>query len=385
MQEYIQSFAGELLGTFILVFFGISAVAVTVLFSALSGLFQVAIVWGIGVLLAIYSTRHLSCAHLNPAVSLGMVLAGRMPFRKLPVYWLAQIVGAFLAGVVLYLLFASSIASFEQVHHLVRGNANSLRTAMIFADYFPNPGVPANIVLVTPFLAFLVETLGTLLLVTTIFMLTEGCNVGGPPSSIAPILIGLTVTVLITALAPLTMAGINPARDFGPRLFAYLAGWRRIAIPGPSGGFFIVYILGPLVGGAIAAILFTRALEPLMKGVRLTCTCQEIMSETEAASSERPNPWEEPYLAGGNGLKILVFGSTPPCATCTRAEQEAYQAAMRFPAGRVMVEKHDAQSAVARSYGVTMTPTVIVGDKKFVGKIVSGQELIKIIDDLLHL
>jgi glycerol uptake facilitator protein len=286
MREYFHSFAGEALGTFILVFFGISAVGVNVLFSAHSGLFQVAIIWGIGVFLAIYCTRHLSCAHLNPAVSLAMVLAKRMELRRLPVYWLAQIIGAFLAGAILYLLFSGSIFNFEQVHHLMRGEGNSLATAMIFADYFPNPGAPANIVSASHLTAFLAEALGTFLLVTTIFMLTEGCNVGGPPSSIAPVMIGLTVTVIITAVAPLSMAGLNPARDFGPRLFAYLAGWGPIAIPGPKGGFFTIYILGPLVGGVIAALLFTWVWEPLMKGVRVVCTCQEIPSESEWASSD---------------------------------------------------------------------------------------------------
>jgi len=287
LQEHIHGFAGEALGTFILVFFGISAVAVSVLFSAHTGLFQVAIVWGIGVFLAIYCTRHLSCAHLNPAVSLAMVLAKRMELRRLPVYWLAQVIGAFLAGAILYLLFSGSINNFEQVHHLMRGDGNSLGTAMIFADYFPNPGAPANIVSASQLTAFLGEALGTFLLVTTIFMLTEGCNVGGPPSSIAPVMIGLTVTVIITSLAPLTMAGLNPARDFGPRLFAYVAGWGRIAIPGPRGGFFTIYILGPLLGGVIAAWLFTWVWEPLMKGVRVVCVCEEIPPESGRSSSDK--------------------------------------------------------------------------------------------------
>ncbi len=75
---------GEFLGTFILVFLGISTVAAAVLFNAFSGLMQVSLIWGLGVTLAIYATRHLSCAHLNPAVSLGMVLAGRMDSRLLP-------------------------------------------------------------------------------------------------------------------------------------------------------------------------------------------------------------------------------------------------------------------------------------------------------------
>jgi glycerol uptake facilitator protein len=283
VREYLPGFAGELLGTFILVFFGISAVAVSVLFSAFSGLFQVAMVWGIGVFLAIYCTRHLSCAHLNPAVSLAMVLAKRMEIKKLPVYWLAQVIGGFLAAVLLYLLFANSIASFEQVHHLVRGDPNSLQTAMIFGDYFPNPGMPASVISVSYLVAFFVEAVGTFLLVTTIFLLTEGCNVGGPPSSLAPVMVGLTVTVIIATLAPLTMAGLNPARDFGPRLFAYLAGWGRVAIPGPSGGVLIIYILGPLAGGVVAALLFTWIWEPLMQGMRVVCTCEEISSRPAEA------------------------------------------------------------------------------------------------------
>ena len=67
-----QHFVGELVGTFLMVFFGCGSVAVSVLFSAHSGLFQIAMIWGLAVTIAIYATRHLSCAHLNPAVSIAM-------------------------------------------------------------------------------------------------------------------------------------------------------------------------------------------------------------------------------------------------------------------------------------------------------------------------
>lgn len=85
-----RDFFGELIGTFILAFFGCGSVAVTVLFSSHVGLFQVAAIWGLGVALAIYATRHLSCTHLNPAVSLAMVIGSRMSYKKLPVYVAAQ-------------------------------------------------------------------------------------------------------------------------------------------------------------------------------------------------------------------------------------------------------------------------------------------------------
>ncbi len=285
--DVVQGFAGELLGTFILVFFGIGSVAVTVLFSAHSGLMQVALMWGIGVSLAIYCTRHLSCAHLNPAVSLAMVVAGRMSARKLPYYWLAQVLGGFAAGMLVYGIFSGSIACFEDVHNITRGADASVTTAMMFGEYFPNPGVPADLISVSLPLAFLVEAVGTSLLVITIFMLTEGCNVGRPSSEIVPILIGLTVTVIIGVLAPLTQAGLNPARDFGPRLFAYLAGWGHVAIPGPSGGFFTVYILGPLAGGIVSALLFNRVLEPLMERKTIACACGEAPLIFEKAESNR--------------------------------------------------------------------------------------------------
>ena len=119
--QYTKEFIGETLGTFILVLFGCGSVAVSVLFDGYSGLFQIAIVWGIGVSLAIYLTRHLSCAHLNPAVTIGMVIAGRMKIRKLPVYILAQFIGAILAGFVIYLFFYPSIAGFESANGIIRG------------------------------------------------------------------------------------------------------------------------------------------------------------------------------------------------------------------------------------------------------------------------
>jgi len=249
----MRNFYGELLGTFILVFFGCSSIVVSILFKSHTGLFQIASVWGIGVTLAIYITRHLSCAHLNPAISIAMVVAQRMHIKKLPVYILAQFTGAFLAGLCIYLLFSSSIVNFELANNIIRGEANSTATAMMFGEYFPS---------ISLFNAFLAEAFGTFLLVLVIFSLTEKCNVGRPSNEFAPVLIGAAVTAIISIIAPLTQAGLNPARDFGPRLFAYLAGWRSIAIPGSKGGFFAVYILGPIIGGAISALFFTKIIQP---------------------------------------------------------------------------------------------------------------------------
>ncbi len=268
--KYTRELVGEALGTFVLVLFGCGSVAVSVLFNAHQGLMQVALAWGIGVTLAIYLTRHLSCAHLNPAVSIAMAVSRRMAARKLPVYLLAQFAGAILAGLTLYALFASSIAAYESVHGIVRGAAASTKTAMMFGEFYPNPGMAAVVSLP---LAIGAEALGAFLLILMIFALTEGCNVGRPDEALAPVFIGLTVTSIIGLIAPLTQAGLNPARDLGPRLVAWLAGWGAAAFPDRVGGFLYVYVLGPILGAVLAALFFVRLIEPAMRRPSEPCEC----------------------------------------------------------------------------------------------------------------
>jgi glycerol uptake facilitator protein len=272
--EHLSSFLGELIGTLILVFFGCGSIAVTMLFSSHSGLFQIAAIWGISVALAIYATRHISCAHLNPAVSIAMVVAGRMSARKLSSYLLGQFTGAFLAALFLYILFSSSIAQYENLNGILRGSSESIKTAMMFGEFYPNPGLGYEVT-VSTMNAFLAEMAGTFALVFLIFSLTDGCNVGRPDDSLSPLFIGLSITIIISVIAPLTQAGLNPARDLSPRVFAYLAGWKEAAFPDPHWGFFTVYILGPVVGGIFAALLFEKIVKPIMfnKSKQKTCKC----------------------------------------------------------------------------------------------------------------
>lgn len=270
--RYSKEFIGETLGTFVMVLFGCGSVSVSVLFDTYQGIMQIALAWGFGVTLAIYLTRHLSCAHLNPAVSLAMVVGKRMSIRKLPVYLIAQFTGAFLAGIALYLLFGPSISAYENAHNIIRGTAESVQTAKMFGEYYPSPGTSA---IVSMPLAMGAEAFGTFLLVLMILALTEGCNIGRPTDAIAPLFIGLTVTSIICLIAPLTQAGLNPARDFGPRLIAWLTGWGAAAFPDQNGGFFFVYILAPLLGGILAALFFVAVIEPAMKRSSVSCNCED--------------------------------------------------------------------------------------------------------------
>jgi glycerol uptake facilitator protein len=247
----------EALGTFLLVLFGLGAVHAAVFTQAQVGVWQVAIVWGIGVALAIHVTAAVSGAHLNPAMTVAMGLARRFPWRRAPAYMGAQLAGAFLAAVVMHVMFTAEIAIFEAANNIVRGASGSERSAMAYGEYFPNPGL-ATAAQASSHIgeggAFVVELLATAVLAFVVLRLTDAKNRAATAAGV-PWAIGLLVAGLISFAAPLTQACFNPARDFGPRLFAWLAGWGDVAIPGPRGGFFTVYILAPLSGGVLGALL----------------------------------------------------------------------------------------------------------------------------------
>lgn len=268
MNDAVRASVAETIGTFLLVLFGTGSVAAAVLTGAQAGLWQVAVVWGFGVTIAIYATATVSGAHLNPAVTLSFALfrPGDFPRARVVPYIVAQLLGAVLAGAVVLATFAPFLARFEAERNLERGAPGSEAAAMVFGEYFPNPAVfgtdEAAQALVSPLAAAGVEAFGTAILVFVIFALTDPRNRAGA-GALTPFFIGFTVAVLISLFAPITQAGWNPARDFGPRIVAFLAGFGEIAIPGPRGGFW-VYIVGPLIGGPIGAAAYDLLLRPAL-------------------------------------------------------------------------------------------------------------------------
>ncbi len=261
----LKECVAETVGTFILVFFGVGTVHAAVLMGAQSGIWQVAVVWGVAISLAIYAVGAISGAHINPAMTIAFMAFRGFPGRKVPWYIVSQILGAFFAAA-LYALFGDVLRAFEAAEGIVRGHAGSELSAMVYGEYFPNPAV----VKALPWLAGRVgeaqamaaEGSGTAPLAFFVFALTDKRNSSAPSSPLIPVFIGLSVAMLISVIAPLTQAGFNPARDFGPRLFAYWAGWGSVAIPGPNGGFFTVYILSPSIGALAGAGVYQYAIRP---------------------------------------------------------------------------------------------------------------------------
>lgn len=252
---------GEFFGTFLLVFFGCGSVCAAVLTGAQVGVFQVAIVWGLGIATAIYLTGALSGAHLNPAVTISMAVWSNFPKPRVAPYILTQMLGAFAGAAVLYFVFGDALSTYEQANHIVRGDPGSEATAMVFGEFFPNPGgkpLTAEVRLrMSPAAAFGAEVIGTALLLLVIFCVTDERN-QARPQVLTAASIGLTVTLLISLLGPLTMACFNPARDLGPRIFSSLAGWGSVPFQANGPGWWTVYILAPVLGALLGGWLYRR-------------------------------------------------------------------------------------------------------------------------------
>lgn len=252
-------FTGEFVGTFLLVFFGCGSVCAAVTTGAQVGVFQVAIVWGLGIAMAIHLTGALSGAHLNPAVTVSMATWTDFPRSRVVPYIATQMLGSFVAAAVLYGVFGDALQAYEQTKDIIRGQAGSEATAMVFGEYFPNPGgcplteaVRARMSLMA---AFGAEVIGTAVLLLVIFCVTDERN-KSHPQMLTAATIGLTVTLLISLLGPLTMACFNPARDFAPRLFSSLAGWGAVPFQVNGLGWLTVYIVAPMLGGLLGGGLY---------------------------------------------------------------------------------------------------------------------------------
>ncbi|MDQ3120227.1 MAG: aquaporin [Verrucomicrobiota bacterium] len=250
---------GEFFGTFLLVFFGCGSVCAAVTTGAQVGVFQVAIVWGLGIATAIYLTGSLSSAHLNPAVTIASAVWSRFPTKLVLPYIAVQLLGAFTAAALLYFIFSGAIAAYETKNRIERGAAGSEATAMVFGEYFPNPDGKALTAAARNTMshgaAFGAEIIGTAILVLVIFCVTDERN-ATRPQLLTAATIGLTVTLLISLLGPLTMACLNPARDLGPRLFSAVAGWRGIPFSTNGLGWLTVYIIAPIAGGLLGGAIY---------------------------------------------------------------------------------------------------------------------------------
>ena len=254
-----KTLVGEIIGTFMMCFLGIGAVATATLYGALTGPGQVGLVWGIAIALGIFMTRSLSDAHFNPAVTLAMCISGRNKWSELPIYFIGQCIGAFLAAGSLWVLFADSVAKNLANAGLTMSTNSIGSAATIWAEVFPNTSQAA----VSMQGGMFAEGFAVFILCLVILVVTDKKNAGAPTAALAPLFIGLTVTVLINVVGPLTDAGLNPARDLMPRIVAMMVGFKTVAFGNNAFNVWMVYTIAPFIGAAVAALVYRFGLTRL--------------------------------------------------------------------------------------------------------------------------
>lgn len=271
----VRKFVAEAIGTFFLVFFGVGVATLSFGFGAAgssvsAGVVATALAFGVVLLVLAYAIGPLSGCHVNPAVTMGFVVSGRMPLDEAAGYWVAQFVGGITGALTLWGVFSGSPEYSRSRTGLGANGWGSL--SMVRLD-----GAAA----------FGVEVILTLMFVSVILLVTS--KVGAP--GMAGLAIGLALTVVHLIGIPLTGTSVNPARSLGPAL----------VVGGTALNQVWLFIVAPLIGGVLAAGLFKLL------------TAEPPEATVIEMESRQPSPPVEPGLvdAGGKGVAAVRPGQSP--------------------------------------------------------------------------
>ncbi|KJK15786.1 aquaporin Z [Pseudomonas sp. BIGb0427] len=218
----------ELIGTFWLVVGGCGSAVIAASFPIGIGLVGVAMAFGLTVLTMAFAIGHISGCHLNPAVSVGLVVGGRFPLKDLLPYVIAQVIGAILGAAVIYFI-ASGKAGFE----LSAGLASNGYAEHSPGGYSLAAGFASEVVMTAMFI-----------------LIIMGATDSRAPAGFAPIAIGLALTLIHLISIPVTNTSVNPARSTGPAIF--VGGWalQQLWL------FWVAPLIGAVIGGALYKGLF---------------------------------------------------------------------------------------------------------------------------------
>lgn len=210
------------------------------------------ITWGLAVTLAIYTTGSVSGCHANPAVTLALACFRHFSWRKVVPYCAAQVVGGFAGAVLVFALFHPVIDGYNSLHHLSRADGGAAGV------FFTHPGAG-----ITTGHAFFDEIVLTAILVFGIFAITEKYNEQAPGANAGALIIGFLIATIGASAGFLEAWAINPARDLGPRLFCFVAGWGPSALPSPQ-NYWYVPLLAPLAGGVLGGGAYQLLIHPFL-------------------------------------------------------------------------------------------------------------------------
>jgi len=224
----------EFIGTFWLVFGGCGSAVLAAAFPAMGiGFLGVALAFELALLTMAFAIGHISGCHLNPAVSVGMVVGGRFPVSELLTYVLAQVFGAFVGAGILYLI-ASGKAGFD----VTAGFASNGYGAHSPGGY----SLPACLLTEVVLTAFFI-------------LIILGSTDRRAPQALAPIAIGLALTLIHLVGIPITNTSVNPARSTGPAIFAGGCAVSQLWL------FWVAPLVGGVIGGGVYRVLFSERVE----------------------------------------------------------------------------------------------------------------------------
>lgn len=260
----------EFLGCVVLIAFGDGVVAMavaalpgsgrtatpTTIFLAAGDWLLITWGWAMAVAFAVWVAGGVSGAHINPAVTLAFAVRRKFAWSKVGPYMLAQVLGCFVGAALVFLVYHNAIDAFNLAAKTPKSSGSALATYSIFATF---PAKYFHGALIWPLIDQIVGTAFLLMFVVAVID-NRNAAVG---SNLTPLVIGLAVAAIGMSYGANAGYAINPARDFGPRLFAYFAGWGKVALPGTYhapgftfSNYFWVPIVGPLIGGVLGVLIY---------------------------------------------------------------------------------------------------------------------------------
>ncbi|NXH49740.1 AQP9 protein, partial [Dicaeum eximium] len=239
----------EFLGTYVLIALGCGCVGQAVLSrGALGGPVTTTVGFAMAVTVAVYVSGGISGGHINPAVSFAMCVTGRLKWTKLPIYILAQFLGAFLGAATVFVIYYNALMEYSDGKLEVTGpNA----TAQIFATY-PAPYL-------SPINGFADQVISTAFLLLAVFALFDAKN-NCVPKGLEPVAVGLLIIAISCSLGMNSGCAMNPARDLGPRLFTAMAGW-GMEVFTAGNNWWWVPIVAPPLGAVLGAMIYIVFIE----------------------------------------------------------------------------------------------------------------------------
>ena len=246
----LAELSAEFAGTAILILFGCGVVA-SVVAAGRGDVDSISWAWGLGVVLGIYTAGRITGAHLNPAVTIALATFRGFAWSKVGPYALAQLAGAFVAALIVRFTYGDFISAFDP---------DLGKKSM--GIFFTSPGVDVNGSPVGLTTAFADQVVGTAILVFLVFALTTAVN-NPPLANLTPWFVGMVVVGIGMAWGANAGYAINPARDLGPRLAAWVSGYGNTVWESASSGslYFWVPLVAPVIGALIGGALFVQLVE----------------------------------------------------------------------------------------------------------------------------